>query len=71
MRSIITRVGGFQYIATIECVHAPQRLFSLALHTVWDQAKASAAGRRVVQLNLDTDGLRALRELIDSALAEA
>jgi len=32
--------------------------------------QASTAERRVVQLNLDTDGLRALRDLIDASLLE-
>jgi hypothetical protein len=68
MRSTITRVGGFEYTASIEPVRAPQGLYSLAIYSTWDQAKVPGAERRVMQLNLDADGLRALRELIDDAL---
>jgi len=71
MRSTITRVGGFQYTATIERVDAPLGLHSLAIYSAWDQAKAPAAERRLVQLNLDDVGLRALRRLIDDALGGA
>jgi hypothetical protein len=69
MRTTITRVGGLEYAASIERIKAPQELHSLAIYRTWDQAKAQPAERRVVQLNLDTDGLRALRGLIDDALA--
>lgn len=69
MRSTITRVGGFEYTASIERITAPRGLYSLAIYSTCDQAKAPAAERRVVQLNLDADGLRALRDLLDAALA--
>jgi hypothetical protein len=66
----ITGVDGFEYTASIERIKAPHGLHSLAIYSTWDQTKEPAAERRVVQLNLDADGLRALRELIDGALAE-
>lgn len=68
MRTIITRVRGVEYIASIERIKAPRGLHSLSIYSTWDQAKAPAAERRVVQLNLDAGGLRALRALIDDAL---
>jgi len=69
MRTFISRTGGLQYTASIERLDAPRGLHSFAISSTWDQAKTPTAERRVVQLNLDADGLRALRDLIDGSLS--
>jgi hypothetical protein len=48
---------------------APAGATSIAIFTTWDQARRPHDARRVLQLNLDEHGLRALRDLVDDALA--
>jgi hypothetical protein len=68
MQSTIARVGGFEYVARIEPIGAPTEMFSLSILSTWSLAKVLGAEQRALQLNLDADGLRAMRRLIDGAL---
>ena len=70
MRSTIACVSGYAYIVEIEPIRPMSGCLSLALYSVWDQAKGPTAERRVAQLNLDAKGLRDLRDLIDASLAQ-
>lgn len=69
MRTTLARTGGYTIAAEATPMSAPAGATSIAIFTTWDQARRPHEARRVLQLNLDEHGLRALRDLVDDALA--
>jgi hypothetical protein len=69
MRINIIDRADFVYIADLDPVSAPAGHYSLLLSTIWRHAKNPQAEHVRLDLVIDRDGLLALRQLIDQAVA--
>lgn len=67
----VSETGGFRYVARLAPVASPRGLLSLTLWTTWRDAKAPHEERRVLQLDLDAEGLGRLRAMLDDGAALA
>ena len=68
LRSPLLEVDGFRYVASITPLARPAGRFSLEISSTWARARRPDEPRRVLQLDLDADGLRALHALTAAAL---
>ncbi len=70
MQTDIVTAGGFRLSAKLTRVELPGDQYSLSFATTWAEAKDPSDPRQVFQLTSDRQGLQALRDLLDHALAD-
>lgn len=66
MRAHIVATEAFRYTAEIRKLEVPAGDFSFKITSTWLCAKNPTAERTTLQITLDAQGLRALRDLIDA-----
>ena len=69
MRANILATEAFTYTAEVRPIAAQAGAYSFSVSSKWAGAKDPNAQQVAVQMTLDAAGLRALRDLIDAALA--
>ena len=65
MKAKIVKASDFAYIAELRKLEAPVDSYSLSFKTTWAGAKDPEGEHTVMQVTVNAEGLKTLRDIID------